>query len=131
MKFPPQSPRFTQKTINPIFVAIESQQQETEKGAEFRYPRHIFQYQPQLDNTAPKVIQIDNSADFYTELEQRNLCPRLNYYQSPNQAANQVAKLHLNNIRQNLKQRIDAARKAGNVELVDILEQEWQELSIH
>ncbi len=131
MKLPSQVTRSSQKTMNPIFVGIESQQQKAEQGLEFQYPRPIVQYQPKIDKIARKVAQVNNTTNWYSELEQRNLCPRLNYYQAQNEASNQVAKLHLKNIRQNLKQRIQAAKEAGNVELVTLLEQEWQELAVH
>lgn len=130
MKFPSQVIRSAKKSTHPIWVGIESPQQKTETGLEFHYPRSIAQYQPKLEKTAHKTTKIDNSSDWYSELERRNLCPRLNYYQAPNEASNQVAKLHLKNIRQNLQQRIQSAQKAGNIELVKLLEQEWQQLAV-
>ncbi len=117
--------------INPVTQTPKSRQENLEDKLKYHYPRHISQNQPQPRAIAPNSNIPEKKVNSYTEVEQRNLCPRLNYYQPATNILTETTTAHLANIRQNLEKRIKTAQLTDNSELVALLAEEWLELGLN
>ena len=127
MRFPPQRQASSHPSVNPMLQSPDAFPTTPTPGQEWVLPRHIPQAKPL---TIPVVKTIASATKAYSAEDHLNLCPTLNFYQDSNPETGEWSRLHLENIRQNLERRLQAAKEAGNEHLVKTLEQECQELAL-
>lgn len=126
MKFSPSAKHPAKPLVNPVLQTPDSISPQTTVGHEWALPRHIPQAKPlTVPGTKPAA-----PAEPYSPEDSLNLCPTLNFYQRANPESEEWNRLHLENLRQNLERRLQAAKEAGNDPLVKTLEQEFQELAL-
>lgn len=126
MKFSPSAKHLAKPLVNPVLQTPDSISPQTTVGHEWALPRHIPQAKPlTVPGTKPAA-----PAEPYSPEDNLNLCPTLNFYQRANPESEEWNRLHLENLRQNLERRLQAAKEAGNAPLVKTLEQEFQELAL-
>lgn len=116
----------SQIPLNPLGQSADLTKPSLKKGMIKSFPRHIARPQVTLSRTSREQ---ESKLKPYSEIESLNLCPTLNFYQTETGSEQAIAQLHLDNIRQNLVKRIEAAKLAGNQELLATLEQELRSLT--
>ncbi len=127
MKFSASTKHLPQPLVNPVLQTPDSISPQSAVDPELALPRHIPQAKPL---TVPGIKPAIAVVEPYSPKDNLNLCPTLNFYQKANPESQEWNRLHLENLRQNLERRLQAAKEAGNDSLVKTLEQEFQELML-
>jgi len=122
---------YQKTTVNPVLEIVETgilPEEGLPRISATQYPRHLGSSLAKIER---KYRGVKYSGNNYSPQEQLDLCPTLNFYQSPARQGQDTAQQHLNSIRANLEKRIRAAQNAGNEALVKLLQQEYQDLSLN
>jgi hypothetical protein len=120
----------------PILDANENQIGGKYRGQDwyYRYPRHIPQLKPKLyrqyRGTAYSTYPIAKEGDsFAPQWNETGIYSSVAIF-SKTVVSDEVSQIHLENMRRNLERRLQAARKSGDENLIELLEQESQQLTL-